>query len=210
MAGPYDLEEQERIDEIKDWWNANGKFVYAGIAAFLIALGGWKGWQHWTQSQAEDAAKMYADVTKLRADAKKFGEAIDQLVAKHPGSFYASEAQLLMARDAFDRKDLATARTRLEWVVGNGAKSHRGIASVRLGAVLLDDKKYPEALKVLDANTDEAFAPMVADLKGDVFYAQGRIDEARAQYKAAVDKAGARGPLKSVSQIKLDALGGGK
>jgi len=210
MAGPYDLEEQERIDEIKDWWGANGKYVYAGIATFILALAGWKGWQHWTQSQAEDAAKMYAEVTKSRADPGKFVESVDLLVAKHPRSFYASQAQLVFAKDAFDRNDLAAARSRLEWVADKGAQSHRGIASVRLGAVLLDEKKYPEALKVLDGNTDEAFASMVADLKGDVFYAQGRIDEARAQYKAAVEKAGARGPMKSVSQIKLDALGGSK
>ena len=210
MAGPYDLEEQERIDEIKDWWSANGKYVYAVIGAFLLSLGGWKGWQHWTQTQAEDAAKMFAEVAKLRSDPKKELEQIDALVAKHPGSFYASQAQLVAAKEAFDKNDLAAARARLEWVVAKGAQSHRGIASVRLGAVLLDDKKYDEALKALDANTDEAYAPIVADLKGDVFYAQGRVDEARAQYKAAVDKAGTRGPLKSVSQIKLDALGGSK
>jgi predicted negative regulator of RcsB-dependent stress response len=210
MAGPYDLEEQERIDAIKDWWEVNGKYVYAALAAFVLSLAGWRGWQYWTQSQAEDAAKMYVEVAKSRADPKKFVAAVDQIVAKHPGSFYASQAQLLAARDAFDRSDLATARTRLEWVVDKGAPSHRGVASVRLGAVLLDDKKYAEALKALDANTDESFAPMVADMKGDVYYAQGRIDEARAQYKAAVEKAGPRAPLKSVSQVKLEALGGGK
>jgi len=210
MAGQYDLEEQERIDEIKDWWSANGRYVYAAIAAFLLAIGGWKGWQHWTQSQGEDAARMFAEMGKSRGDPKKYAEAGDLLVAKHPGSFYASEAQLMLAKDAFDRNDLAGARTRLAWVVGNGAQSHRGIASVRLGAVLLDEKKYEEALKALDANTDPAFAPLVADMKGDVYYAQGRIDEARAEYKAAVEKAGPRGPLKAVSQIKLDALGGGK
>ena len=210
MAGPYDLEEQERIDAIKDWWQVNGKYVYAAIATLVLALAGWRGWQYWTQSQAEDAAKMYLEVTKSRSDPKKLVEAVDQLVAKHPGSFYASQSQLVLAKDAFERSDLATARTRLEWVADKGASSHRGVASVRLGAVLLDDKKYAEALKALDANTDEAFAPMVADLKGDVFYAQGRIDEARAQYKAAVEKAGPRAPIKSVAQIKLDALGGSK
>ena len=210
MAGPYDLEEQERIDAIKDWWQVNGKYVYAAIATFVLVLAGWRGWQYWTQSQAEDAARMYIEVTKSRSDPKKLAEAVDKLVLKHPDSFYASQSQLVLAKDAFDRNDLATARTRLEWVAEKGASSHRGVASVRLGAVLLDDKKYAEALKALDANTDEAFAPMVADLKGDVFYAQGRIDEARAQYKAAVEKSGPRAPIKSVAQVKLDALGGSK
>jgi len=38
--------------------------------------------------------------------------------------------------------------------------------------------------------------------------AQGRNDEARAAYKAAVEKAGDRNPLKQIAQTKLEALGG--
>ena len=74
--------------------------------------------------------------------------------------------------------------------------------------MLLDQKKYPEALAVLDGNKDEAFAAMVADLKGDIMFAQGRIDEARAAYKLAIDKSDPRSPMRSFTELKLDALGG--
>jgi predicted negative regulator of RcsB-dependent stress response len=40
--------------------------------------------------------------------------------------------------------------------------------------------------------------------------AQGRLDEARASYKAAIDKADARNPVKNIAEVKLNALGGSK
>ena len=58
------------------------------------------------------------------------------------------------------------------------------MARMRLAAVLLDEKKYDEALKVLDGNKDEAFTALVADLRGDIMLAQGRLDEARARLQA--------------------------
>ena len=86
----------------------------------------------------------------------------------------------------------------------------RPVARMRLAAVSLDEKKYDEALKALDAIKDEAFAAAVADLRGDVMLAQNRVDEARAAYKVAMDKASTRNPLKGLAEAKYAALGGGK
>jgi predicted negative regulator of RcsB-dependent stress response len=93
-------------------------------------------------------------------------------------------------------------------VLDKGVDEHKGIARMRLAAVLLDEKKYDEALQALDGNKDESFVPLASDLRGDVMLAQGRIDEARASYKAAVEKSDARNPVKNIAQTKLDALGG--
>jgi predicted negative regulator of RcsB-dependent stress response len=82
------------------------------------------------------------------------------------------------------------------------------VARLRVAAVLLEQKKYEEALKVLDANTDPAFTALAADMRGDIMLAQGRLDEARAAYKLAVEKADSRNPVRQIAQTKLDALGG--
>jgi len=208
MAGSYDFEEQERIAEIQHWWEDNAKFVYAAVAAFVLAIGGWKGWQYWSQVQNEDAAAMVAELPKLHGDAKKTGDIAQAIIDKHPRSFFASEAALVSAQASFDAGDLATAQARLEWVLKSGREEHRGIARLRLAAVLLDQKKYAEALELLDGNKDEAWAALVADLKGDILFAQGRNDEARAAYKLAVEKSDARSPMRSLTELKLGALGG--
>lgn len=212
MAGEYDFEEQERLAELKGWWEDNRWYVLGAIAGLLLAVAGYRGWLYWSARQADDAAAMYtpvAEATKSR-DAKKIADAARPLVEKHPGSFYASEAALVAAKAAFEAGNLAEARRHLEWVVDKGVTEHRGVARMRLAAVLLEEKKYDEALKTLDAHKDEAFVALVADLRGDIMLAQGRLDEARAAYKLASEKAEPRNPVKGIAETKLNALGGAK
>jgi predicted negative regulator of RcsB-dependent stress response len=208
MAGPYDLEEQERIAAIKNWWEDNARYVYAAIAAVVIAVAGWRGWEYWNRVQSEEASALAQELGKARGDAKKAGDIAQALADKYPRTFYASEGALLAARAAFDAGDLEAARARLDWVVKNGRDVHKGVARLRLAAVLLDQKKPKEALEVLDASTEPAFAALAADLRGDIHFSQGRLDEARAAYKLAIEKGDARSPTKSLTELKLGALGG--
>jgi predicted negative regulator of RcsB-dependent stress response len=209
MSGSYDFEEQERLAELKAWWEDNRFYVLGGIAAAILAFAGFRGWQYWNAKQAEDAAAMFAPVAQaVKTDPKGAAAPAGALIDKHPGSFYASESALILAKAAFDANNLPEARKWLQWVLDKGVDEHKGIARMRLAAVLLDEKKYDEALQALDGNKDESFVPLASDLRGDVMLAQGRIDEARASYKAAVEKSDARNPVKNIAQTKLDALGG--
>jgi len=210
MSGSYDFEEQERIAELKAWWEDNRWYVIGAIIAALLAFAGFRGWQYSSAREEEDAAAMYkpvADAVKGN-DAKRLSESAQALIAKHPRSYYASEAALVQAKTAFDAGNLEEARKQLEWTMANGIDEHRGVARIRLAAVLLDQKKYEEALRALDGNADPAFAALAADLRGDVMLAQGRMDEARSAYKLAVEKAGPRNPVKNIAETKLNALGG--
>lgn len=208
MAGSYDFEEQERIAAIQHWWDDNAKFVYTAVAAFVLSVAGWKGWQYWTTVQTADAAAMEAELLRSRGDPKKSAGLAQAVIEKYPRTFFASEAALISAQDAFESGDLALAQQRLEWVLASGRDEHKGIARLRLAAVLLDLKKPSEALQVLDANKEEAWAAMVADLRGDILFSQGRVDEARAAYKLAIEKSDPRSPIRSVTELKLGALGG--
>ena len=196
MAGSYDFEEQERIASIQHWWEDNAKFVYAAVAAFVLSVAGWKGWQYWTTVQNADAAAMEAELLRSRGDPKKSASLAQAVIDKHPRTFFASEAALISAQDAFESGDLALAQQRLEWVLANGRDEHKGVARLRLAAVLLD------------ANKDEAWTAMVADLRGDILFSQGRVDEARAAYKLAIEKSDPRSPIRSLTELKLGALGG--
>ena len=114
----------------------------------------------------------------------------------------------MAAKAAFDTSDFATAKKHLQWVVDKGPAVHSGVARIRLASVLLEEKQFEEALKVLGQVKDEAFLSMASDLRGDVLSAQGRRDEARAAYQIAVEKASDRSPMKALSQAKLDSTGG--
>ena len=80
-------------------------------------------------------------------------------------------------------------------------------ARLKLSSMLLDEKKYDEAMKLLDATHPDAFVGLYADLKGDVLAAQGKTDEARAAYKLAFEKMDTKSAYRNLIQLKLDGLG---
>ena len=83
----------------------------------------------------------------------------------------------------------------------------KDVARLRLAAVLLDEKNYADALKLLEAKHPDSFDGLYADLRGDVLSAQGKIDEARSSYKLAYEKIDAQSMYRNLIQMKLDALG---
>ncbi|MBL8517711.1 MAG: tetratricopeptide repeat protein [Betaproteobacteria bacterium] len=206
----YDLEEQERIDALKDWWESN-RAVVLGVAGVVVAsLAGYFGWQAWRHSQLVKAESLYTEFSKVAdlRDPAKLAGATAPLLEQTPGIFHASSAALIAAKTAFEAKDFAAARKNLEWLIDKGVESLRPIARIRLAQVLLEEKKYDEALKTLDGVKEEAFTALVSDVKGDVHMAKGSKDEARLAWQTAVDKAGERSAIKQLSQIKLDSVGG--
>jgi predicted negative regulator of RcsB-dependent stress response len=212
----FDLEEQEQISQIKGWWEQYGKLVTALAVAAALASVGWQGW-HWYQGkQGTEASALYDVVQKAAAqrNAQKAREAAGMLIEKYSGTAYADMAALLSAKVQTEAGDLKNARVPLAWAADKANDpALRGLARLRLATVMLDDKAYDEALAQVQTPPDESFAARYADLKGDILVAQGKPDEARTAYKAAVDALGAATKieavtLREIAQAKLDAVGG--
>jgi predicted negative regulator of RcsB-dependent stress response len=206
----FDLEEQERVEALKYWWQENSLFVYIALAAFVIAVAGVKGWRYYKDSRADSAAEIYVEVEKKAAsDPKQWQPGAAKLMDQHGDSPYAARAALAAARAAHEANDSETAQKDLRWVIDrSNVSAFQSIARLRLAAVLLDAKKYDEALKLLDQNKDEAFASLTAELRGDILAAEGKTPEARAAYTLALDKGQQSGnPDSRIVQFKLDALG---
>lgn len=207
----YDLDEQERLDELKAWWKRWGNVVLVALAVVIAAAAGWRYWQNRTLTQSLEAAAVYERLTvSMQAgDAKAAREAAATLVDRYPGTAYAPRAAMLAARLETAAKDLKAARTRLEWAV-NQAKEPalKDLARLRLAAVQLDQQAYDDALKTLAAPHSEAYAFRFADLKGDVLLAQGKRAEARAAYQAALAGMRPENPYRPIVELKLDGLGG--
>jgi predicted negative regulator of RcsB-dependent stress response len=120
-------------------------------------------------------------------------------------------AALLLAKTNYDNGDAAAAATRLQWAIDKAKDDETAaLARLRLAGIRLDEKKYDEALALLDAKHAQPFAPLYADLRGDVLAAQGKLAEARAAYKLVLEKSLPSSNYRNVVQIKLDALGPAK
>jgi predicted negative regulator of RcsB-dependent stress response len=207
----YDLEEQEKIDDLKAWWAQYGKYVSAGITTLAIIVIGVQGWRWYQQSQAQKASVLYQAVSQAAHanDAAKAKEPASQLASGYAGTAYAPRGALLYAKLLYDAGDKAGAKAQLQWVIDHASEEElKEIARYRIAQIQLDDKQYDEALKTLDAKTDDAFAPAYADLRGDILAAAGKTADARSAYQTALAKFDAKSSYRGFVQAKLDALGG--
>jgi predicted negative regulator of RcsB-dependent stress response len=208
-----DLHEQEQVDALKAWWKENGRWI---LLALILAVGSFvavRGWQSWQGGRAQQAATLYADVIQQLGsnDPKRIGDAAQAVVDKFGSTAYAPRAQLLAAQASIQGKDDARAVAQLQWVIGHASEDGlQNVARLKLASLLLDEKKYDAALKLINAKHPASFDSLYADLKGDVLLAQGKKEEARAAYQTAFDKADEKNSYRNLVRMKLDALGGAK
>ena len=141
--------------------------------------------------------------------AERMADPATQLEERFSGTSYAPRGVLLYAKLLYDSGDKAEAKAQLQWVIDHASEEElKAIARFRIAQVLLDDKQYDEALKALDVKTDEAFAPLYADLRGDILASAGKNADARSAYQTALAKLDAKSGYRAFIQAKLDALGG--
>lgn len=208
-----DLQEQEQLDTLKAWWKENGNRLLGMLLIAVIAMGGWRGWQYYQNKQSSEAATLYAGfLQQLESnDAKRVNDAAAAVMDKYAASGYAPRAALLAAQVNEQGKEVARAKTQLQWVIDHAAEAGlKDVARLRLAAVLLDEKNYADAMKLLEAKHPAPFDGLYADLRGDVLSAQGKMDEARSAYKLAYEKTDAKSMYRNLIQIKMDALGEAK
>jgi predicted negative regulator of RcsB-dependent stress response len=209
----YDHQEQEQLDEFKEWWKAHGRLVILFIAAFVVAFAAYHGWLYYRQSQTTAAFALYGQLEQAdrAGDAKKVRAIAGRLVEEYGSTAYAVLAALVAAQHAFTAGDLPQAKARLQWVIERARDAEiRDVARLRLAAVLLDEKSYAEALKLVETKPVDGMAGLYSDMKGDILLAQGKVAEARSAYQFALDKSQANSPYRATVQLKLDSLGEAK
>ena len=206
----YDLEEQEQIAVIKNWWQTYGTALLTVLVVIMVSVSAYQWWRYYRVQQSTLAATLYSqlDTADLSNDPKKVIAIASAIVANHESSRYAIMAQLRAAKALVASVDLAGAVTRLQWTVDHAKEDEiRDIARLRLAGVLLDQKKFDESLKLMAVKPLPAFDGLYAELKADVLATQLKKTEAREAYQLALTKLDINSPYRQVLQIKLDTLG---
>jgi predicted negative regulator of RcsB-dependent stress response len=205
----YDLEEQEKIDGLKSWWEVYGTLAIIIVATFVAGIFGTQAWKYYQKQQSDQTVELFISLQGIveSGDSEKIKDAARLLTEGFPDSGYASRAALISARASVDAKDIKNARNQLQWVLVNSEEVElKDIARLRLAGLLLDEKKHDEALKLLESKHSKFFDSLYGDLKGDVYADKGSISEARAAYKMAMSKIDKKETHYKIIQMKLDAL----
>lgn len=210
MANHLDLEEQEQLDQLKHFWKQYGNQITWLLIIVLGAFASWNAYQYWQRSQSAQAAAMFDEVIKVtRAnDPEKVERSFNDMKERFASTTYTYQAGLLTAKALYEAGKVDGAKTILTWVAEkSGDAGYSSTARLRLAALLMDAKSYDEALKSVDSVSDAAFAALAADRRGDIFMAQGKKAEAKAEYQKAYKAFDDRTEYRRLVEVKLNALG---
>jgi predicted negative regulator of RcsB-dependent stress response len=194
MAEIYDPKEQEQV--VKNWLRDNGSAIVMGLVIAFGGLFGFKQWQSWQFNHKQQASAEFEVMSELLTDGQLDAAMSNYQTLKDDfgKSPYASLAALQMARARIEAQqpDLAISV----------------VARERLARVLLDQGQPDEALALIDGASDIAgFESRYAEVRGDIYFYQGRQDDAIAAYLEALDTLEAGVGDRNALVLKLESLG---
>ena len=208
------LSDDEQFDSLKSFTKKYGSAMISGILIALIAFFGWEYWQkkNLAVSQTETAKvqQLMDSARTVQGDAfSQLSTAADSIMKESPDSVQAIQAQLVMAKLAYDKADYANAEKALK-KVENAKDGDAGLLQVvklRLAYAQLAQKKYDEALKTLTAVNDPAFKATAEEARGDIYVAKNDIENAKKAYQNAWNTLVERKQERQILQIKLESVG---
>jgi predicted negative regulator of RcsB-dependent stress response len=206
------LTEEERVAQLKRWWRENGWFLLGGAALGGLALLGWNQYQAHLTRLSERAAVVYQDVKRAVEDGntERASTLLAELQADLPENAYTQQAGLLVASKLVVSAPERAAEE-LRFVMEHTDDPELAlVARLRLARVLAYREQYDEALALLAVDDPGEFAGRFNEVKGDIHVAQGRVDEARAAYLAALVSGSGSGLVDTTFlQMKLADLSSG-
>jgi predicted negative regulator of RcsB-dependent stress response len=210
----FDLEEQEKLAELRAWWDKYGNLVTAVIVILALIMVGYNLYNTYLQRESDKASVLFEQMQKAIAAKNPVlvKETSARLMSDYSRTAYAQMAALLSAHVDVDGGDLKGAQAKLQWAVEHASDpQYKTLARLRLATVEADMGDMSAALATLGDNVPDQFVSAFADRRGDIYLAQNKVAEARAQYQLALDHLDAVGPdlqtaFTNVEKIKLDAL----
>jgi hypothetical protein len=85
-----EVDEELRREKLANIWKNYGGYIAAGAFLIVAATAGWRGYEYYSEKQAEAAAARFVDAQKLAADASKNAEAktaFDALIKDSPYAY---------------------------------------------------------------------------------------------------------------------------
>ncbi len=227
---PYRTEE-DQIRALKQWWESNGSSTLIGVGLAMAILFGWQWWQQRQQSAAEQASVLYQQL--LQAVENSATDEVQRTTAEHlagellkigSAPRLGDHAELILARIAVEKNDLAAAGTHLQAVLERNPDTARGglatrldallghardaqlgaLARVRLARVQFAAGQPDAALATLEAAGGDDFLLQRHELRGDILVQRGERADALEAYREALAAAGNR--VSPLLQMKLREL----
>ena len=197
-----DNTEEEQVEQIKKWWNSNGKQIIAGAVIGLAGIWGWNTYSDYQDKQSLNARSLYLSYA---SDSNNLG-AYDKLTTDFSSSTYSDQAILLMAKYLFDAGSYTQALAVIKPLINNPSSVIANTSVLRAASIYFQLGKHDQALSILEGQSKDGFSGLIYNLMGDIYLDHGNRSEAQKYYGLAIDNISENSNLSQLIQIKLDDL----
>ena len=199
--------DEERLEQIQEWWKEYRWTIIGGTLMGVVAIGGWTGWTEFNKSKQEVASVLYQQVSVavVEQDYDSAKQYADQLFEEHASSAYAGQAHLLLARASYENGELDVARTLLEKAIDSASESSTvHTARIRLAQLMIAEEQYDGAVALLNVGSMEGFESHYQELKGDAYRQLEQYEQAREAYQASIESLNPNSQYSYVLNLKLN------
>ncbi len=203
------MTEAEQLEAIKAWWQRHQRWITTLLSVVLLVVAGYRYWTWHTDKVRLEASQAYEQL--MAATANQESSAIEAyakaLVKNYPKTVYGDAARLMLAKHWVSETKWEDAARELEHVALYAKMpALQQVARIRLARLWIAEKEFDKALKYLDETNGTTYKPLIDELKGDVYAATGRYDEAEALYREAREEVKLRGVGNVFLEMKSNEL----
>jgi predicted negative regulator of RcsB-dependent stress response len=206
----FDLDEQEQLDALQQFWRSYGRIVMAVVLAVVVGFGSTKWWEYQNRTEAQSASATFNKLEAVQTveDIDLMSSLSEEIISEYGDTYYADLARLNLAKTQVDVGNSDGAIKLLRGVVDDSRDSSLvALARLRLAALYVMTEQFDLAMSALDGDADAAMSGWFADIRGDIYAAQDLHDEARGSYQEALSLLQEGNPWVDIVQIKIDSLG---
>jgi predicted negative regulator of RcsB-dependent stress response len=204
------MTDDEQFEAAKQWLASNGLFLVGGAVLAAVVFFGWR---YYEGTRNERDLKASAQFSALAAavdkdDRNAAGKLATDLLATYPGTPYADQAELTLARLAVDAGTPGNAIAPLTRVMNESKDAElKNVARLRLARIQIDQGKPDDAIATLSGADSGAFAGRFHEVRGDALYAKKDLAGAAREYQAALGVSDPRSIDAAILQLKISDLG---
>lgn len=203
-----EVDEEVRQDQAKKLWAQYGNYFTALAVAVVLAVGGFKGWQHWQLTQSETAAKVFSDgIQKLQEGKTADAEAAFAAI-QHSGYAKLAELRRAAALAGAGKGDEAVAIYDKIANDQNNAQSLRDLARLRAGYALTDKLAPAELISRLGSfdNDTSPWRGLAREIFALAAYRTGDYAMADRYLNAIIADQGVSLELRQRAQMLLEVI----
>lgn len=203
------MTEEEQLESIKKWWSRYKNIINTILSLLLLGFVIYQYWNWHHEKINGQASGVYEQMMLALSNQDNTATTsyANALVEEYPNTIYADVARMSLAKLLINKDELAQAKGYLQKVANESSlPAFKQIARIRIARLMVTEKAYDKALQEVSTVADPAYMPAINELKGDIFAAMGRYQEAILSYKEAITAVRTHGMGNLFLEMKTNAL----